>query len=59
MVVDHSNHLPHMSAAAKLLALVEPSSAAAERIFSLLRAAFNNQQESALEDNLEPSVMLA
>ena len=56
---DHSNHLPHWSTAVKLLALVQPSSAAAERIFSLLRAAFNDQQERALEDNLEASVMLA
>ena len=56
---DHSNHLLHWSAAVKLLALVQPFSAAAERIFSLLRAAFNDQQEGALEDNLEASVMLA
>ena len=39
---DNSNHLPHWSAAVKLLAVVQPSAATAERIFSLLRAAFND-----------------
>ena len=35
------------------------SSAAAEIVFSLLKAAFNEQQASALEDYLEASVMLS
>ena len=37
---------------------IAPSSAAAERVFSLLKAAFTAQQESALEDQLEVVVML-
>ena len=43
----------------KKLLLMEPSSASTERVFSLLNNAFiNAQQESALEDNLETSVMI-
>ena len=38
--------------------LVQPSSVAAERVFSLLNNAFHSQQESSLEDYLELSVML-
>lgn len=56
---DHQDQLPHWARAAKLLVLVQPSSAAAERVFSLLRAAFDDRQEAALEDDLEASVMLA
>ena len=37
---------------------VKPSSAAAERAFSLLSAAFSDQQDSALADYLQASVML-
>ncbi len=51
--------LPHWSAAARRLALVQPSSAAAERVFSLLHAAFDDQQANALEDYLEAAIMLA
>ena len=38
------------SAAVKQVLLVQPSSAAAERAFSLLSAAFSDQQDSALAD---------
>ncbi len=55
----HQARLPHWSTASKLLALVQPSSAPAERVFSLLRAAFNDRQTTALEDDLEASVMMA
>ena len=37
---------------------MQPSSAAAERAFSLLSAAFSDQQDSALADYLQASVML-
>lgn len=56
---DHQAALPHWSSAASQLALVQPSSAAAERVFSLLRAQFDEQQGGALEDYLEAAVMLA
>ena len=39
---DHSQDLLHWSAAAKKVFLVQPSSAAAERVFSLLAATFTN-----------------
>ena len=41
----------------RLVPLVQPSSAAAERIFSILQR-FTAQQQSSLEDYLELSVML-
>ena len=46
------------SAEAKQVLLVQPSSAAAERAFSLLSAAFSDRQDSALADYLQASVML-
>ena len=50
--------LPYWSAAAKKILLVQPSSAAAERVFSLLKASFGEQQESSLQDYVESSLML-
>ena len=38
--------------------LLQPSSAAAERVFSILSNSFNSQQESSLEDYTELSVIL-
>ena len=37
---------------------MQPSSAASERAFSLLQAAFHEQQERALQDHMEASAML-
>lgn len=54
----HRDTLPHWSALVKKLLLIQPSSAAAERVFSLLSNAFTSQQDSALQDYLEASVML-
>jgi hypothetical protein len=50
--------LPTWSDTAKKILLIQPSSAAAERVFSLLRNTFNEQQNSCLEDYLETSLML-
>ena len=36
----------------------QPSSIAAERVFSLLKNSFSEQQSSALEDNIELLLML-
>lgn len=55
---DHAADLPHWSAAMKKVLLVQPSSAAAERVFSLLKAAFGDLQCSALRDYIECSLML-
>ena len=51
-------NLPHWSAAVRKVVLVQPSSAAAERVFSLLKATFSDQQDSTLQDYLETSLML-
>ena len=55
---NHKDTLPHWSLLVKKLLLIQPSSASTERVFSLLTNAFGSQQESALQDYLEASVML-
>jgi hypothetical protein len=54
----HAEQLPNWSSAVKKVLLVQPSSAAAERAFSILNASFNDQQHHALSDYLQASVML-
>lgn len=54
---DHKDQLPHWASAAKKVLLVQPSSAAAERVFSFLNSSFNDQQEHTLVDYLQASVM--
>ena len=54
----HGADLPAWSATCKKLLLVQPSSAAAERVFSLLQNSFSKSQELALEDYIESSIML-
>ena len=53
----HAIELPKWANAFKQVLLVQPSSAAAERIFSILQR-FTAQQQSSLEDYIELSVML-
>ena len=55
---NNSEHLPNWSAAACKVALVQPSSAAAERVFSLLSCSFGTQQDLSLQDYVECSLML-
>jgi hypothetical protein len=55
---DHENKLPQWASACKRVLLLQPSSAAAERVFSILSNSFNSQQESSLEDYTELSVIL-
>ncbi len=54
----HEEELPKWSGACKIALLFQPSSAAAERAFSVLNNSFNEYQYSALEDYIEASVML-
>jgi len=54
----NADELPNWSSAARKVLLLQPSSAASERVFSLLKASFSDQQESSLEDYIETSVML-
>ena len=51
--------LPSWQSVLKKILLVQPSSAAAERVFSLLSSHFSDQQERALEDNVETALMLS
>ena len=50
--------LPVWSKACKSVLLLQPSSAAAERVFSILSNSFNNRQQHSLKDYIEASVML-
>ena len=54
--VSHS--LLDMLKAAKKVFLLQPSSAAAERVFSVLKNSFGEQQIHSLQDYIESSVML-
>ena len=54
----HASSLPSWAKAVQKVLLVQPSSAAAERVFSLLKASFGEQQLHSLEDYIEASLML-
>ena len=54
----HESQLPHLASACRTALLVQPSSAAVERVFSLLTNSFNCRQRHCLEDCIEASVML-
>lgn len=51
-------NLPAWKTAAKVVLTVQPSSAAAERVFSLLQAATRDQQSRLLEDSLQLAMIL-
>ena len=55
---QHSDRLPHRSSAVKKVLLVQPSSAAAERVFSIIPSSFNDSQDHALVDYVQACVML-
>jgi len=57
---NHSADLPYWSAAAAAadVLTVQPSSATAERFFSLLKASFGPQQETTVNDYIQTSLML-
>ena len=46
---QNSSNLPHWASAVNMVLLIQPSSAAAEWAFSLLRAAFSGQQQAAFK----------
>ena len=54
----HEEVLPHWAAAVRAVVLIQPSSAAAERVFSILNSSFGPQQEACLQDYVQSSVML-
>ena len=51
-------NLPNCSSMVKKVLLVQPSFASAERVFSIMKNFFTNQQDAALEQTVEASVML-
>ena len=55
---QNESALPCWAAAVRKVLLVQPSSAASERVFSLLKSSFNPQQQSSLQDYIETSLML-
>ena len=54
----HEEDLPNWSKGCKDVLLIQPSSAAAERVFSILNNSFNERQNRSLQDYIEASVML-
>ena len=50
--------LPSWASVASKCLLLQPSSAASERVFSILKRSFGEQQEAALQDYTEASLML-
>ena len=50
--------LPHWSSVVKDIVLVQPSSAAAESVFSILKLSFGPQQDRSLQDYVQSSIML-
>ena len=55
---NHETEIPAWAQACKLILLVQPSSASAERVFSILQNSFTHQQHSFLEDYISVSCML-
>ena len=50
--------LPNWTAALKKILLTQPNSASVECLFSILQNTFSKQQDAALEETVEASVML-
>jgi len=50
--------LPYWSNAVRKILIIQPSSAAAERVFSLLNSGFGDLQENSLKDYIEASIRL-
>ena len=52
------HNLPIWFASVQKIVLVQPSSTAAESVFSLLKTSFNERQDGSLQDYIEASLML-
>ena len=55
---EYANKIPKWKEAAAKIMLFQPSSSAAERVFSLLKNSFGDQQLSTLEDYIETSLII-
>ena len=54
----NEHELSCWAAAARKILLVQPSSAASEQVFSLLKSSFSSRQQKSLQDYIEVSLML-
>ena len=54
----HEHDLPNWSTICRSILTIQPSSASAERVFSVLQTLFSPSQRSSLEDYIECSLML-
>jgi len=54
----NATDFPLWSSAVKKILAIQPSSAAAERVFSLLNSGFGELQGNSLKDYIEASIML-
>ena len=54
----HDGEIPSWAKVCKLILLIQPSSAAVERAFSVLENSFSKRQEHSLEDYVSLSIML-
>lgn len=55
---NNATEIPSWASAVKKIALVQPSSAAAKRVFAFLVTMFGDQQHNSLEDYIEAALML-
>ena len=54
----NAGELPYWSLAAHKVLVLQPSSATAERVFSLLKGSFSDQQEGSLQDYIDTLLLL-
>ena len=55
---NHEKKIPNWAKACKKIFLIQPSSAASERVLSLLQNAFLDSRACAMEDYIAASIML-
>ena len=55
---SNAEALPNWSRLAKKIVLLQPSSSSVERVFSLLKSTFGDQQDQSLQDYIQASLML-
>ena len=54
----HARHIPNWAIAARIMFAISPSSAAAERVFSILANSFGSTRDRALEDLVEGTLQV-
>lgn len=54
----HVDELPMFTSVVKRIALIAPTSAESERVFSILKSQIMDKQDAALEETLEATIML-